>query len=78
MATRSGDQASGDAPEVAIDRDACMGSGNCVFWAPEVFDLDDEGVAAVRGPITGHEDEVRSAAKNCPTSAIRIDGVLPM
>jgi ferredoxin len=77
MATRSGDQASGEAPEVAIDRDACMGSGNCVFWAPEVFDLDDEGVAAVRGPITGHEDEVRLAAKNCPTSAIRIDGVLP-
>jgi ferredoxin len=77
MATRSGDQASGDKPEVAIDRDACMGSGNCVFWAPEVFDLDDEGVAAVRGPITGHEDEVRMAAKNCPTSAIRINGVLP-
>lgn len=77
MATGSGDEASGDAPEVEIDRDACMGSGNCVFWAPEVFDLDDEGVAAVRAPIAGHEEEVRSAANNCPTSAIRIGGVLP-
>ena len=54
-----------------------MGSGNCVFWAPVVFDLDDEGVAAVRGPVAGHEEEVRLAAKNCPTSAIRIGGVLP-
>lgn len=77
MATRSGDEVAGDAPEVEIDRDACMGSGNCVFWAPDVFDLDDEGVAAVRGPVAGHEEEVRLAAKNCPTSAIRIGGVLP-
>lgn len=77
MATGSGVEAAGDAPEVEIDRDACMGSGNCVFWAPDVFDLDDEGVAAVRGPVAGHEEEVRSAATNCPTSAIRIGGVLP-
>ena len=77
MTTGSGDEASGDVPEVEIDRDACMGSGNCVFWAPEVFDLDDEGVAAVRGPVAGHGAEVRSAAKNCPTSAIRIGGVIP-
>jgi ferredoxin len=62
---------------VEIDRDACMGSGNCVFWAPEVFDLDDDGVAVVHGDATGHEDQVRLAAKNCPTSAIRIDGVVP-
>src|SRR5438445_278240 len=24
-----------------------MGSGNCSFWAPDVFDLDDDGVAVV-------------------------------
>ncbi len=56
-----------------IDRDACMGSGNCVFWAPAVFDLDEDGVAVVRGEVTGHEEEVRVAAQNCPTSAILID-----
>ena len=62
--------------EVVIDRDACMGSGNCLFWAPGVFDLDDDGVAIVRGPFAGHEDEVRLAAVNCPTSAIRVDGIV--
>ena len=56
-----------------IDREACMGSGNCLYWAPEVFDLDDEGVAVVRGDLGGREDRVRSAAVNCPTRAIRVD-----
>jgi ferredoxin len=59
--------------EGAIDRGACMGSGNCMFWAPGVFDLDGDGVAFVCGDPAGHEDEVRKAAANCPTSAIKID-----
>ena len=56
-----------------IDRDACMGSGNCLYWAPAVFELDDEGVAVVRGEVEGNEEPVRSAAQNCPTRAIRVD-----
>ncbi len=59
---------------VVVDRDACMGSGNCAFWAPGVFDLDDDGIAMVVGDSSGREEEVRRAAANCPTSAIRIDG----
>jgi len=31
--------------DISINRDACMGSGNCSFWAPGVFDLDDDGIA---------------------------------
>jgi ferredoxin len=30
-----------------IDPDQCMGAQRCVFLAPEVFDLDDEGTAVV-------------------------------
>jgi ferredoxin len=56
-----------------IDRGACMGSGNCLYWAPGVFDLDDDGVAVVSGDLAGHEDQLRSAAANCPTRAIRVD-----
>ena len=56
-----------------IDRGACMGSGNCAYWAPGVFDLDEDGVAVVRGDPTGHEEQVRMAAQNCPTRAIRLD-----
>jgi ferredoxin len=54
-----------------------MGSGNCLFWVPEVFDLDDDGVAVVCGDMAGREEEVRKAAANCPTAAIHLAGILP-
>jgi len=38
------------AVEICIDREKCMGSGNCSFWAPSTFDLDDEGIATVVDP----------------------------
>lgn len=56
-----------------IDRDACMGSGNCVYWAPSVFDLDEDGIAKVVGPVAGNEEQVQLAMGNCPTSAIRLE-----
>ena len=49
-----------------------MGSGNCVYWAPDVFDLDDDGIAVVHGDLAGNEEPVRVAMVNCPTSAIKI------
>jgi ferredoxin len=56
-----------------IDRDSCMGSGNCAYWAPGLFELDDDGVAVVCGDLAGHEGQMRLAAQNCPTRAIRFD-----
>ena len=56
-----------------IDREACMGSGNCLHWAPGVFDLDDDGVAIVSGDLFGNAENVRLAAKNCPARAIQIE-----
>jgi ferredoxin len=57
---------------VVVDREACMGSGNCTYWAPAVFDLDDDGIAVVIGSLAGNEESVRSAMENCPTSAISL------
>jgi ferredoxin len=58
--------------EIKIDRDVCMGSGNCSFWAPGVFDLDDEGIAFVVDPTGAPEDKIILAAQGCPTQAIAI------
>jgi ferredoxin len=55
---------------ISINREACMGSGNCSYWAPEVFDLDDVGIAVVVGDPLASEEKVGLAAENCPTSAI--------
>ncbi|MGA8726700.1 MAG: ferredoxin [Acidimicrobiales bacterium] len=63
--------------QLLVDRDACMGSGNCVFWAPGVFDADDEGVAVVCESPVGREEEIRRAIVNCPTKAISIGEAFP-
>lgn len=58
--------------EIKIDRDACMGSGNCSFWAPGVFDLDDDGISVVLDVDAQPEDKIVLAAQGCPTQAIAV------
>jgi ferredoxin len=54
-----------------------MGSGNCIYEAPGVFDLDDDSVAFVVDPATSSEEQIIAAARKCPTHAIAVrrDGV---
>lgn len=47
-----------------------MGSGNCSFWAPGVFDLDDDGVVVVLDPTAADDEKIILAAQGCPTQAI--------
>lgn len=63
--------------EVRIDRDRCMGSGNCVFWAPDAFELDDEGISRLATPRAGDEAGILRALAGCPVGAIAVlrDGV---
>jgi ferredoxin len=58
--------------QIDIDRDACMGSGNCVFTAPGVFELDDDSIARVVDPEASPEEAVVTAARQCPTHAITV------
>jgi len=57
---------------IEINRELCMGSGNCSFWAPGVFDLDDDGIAVVLDPTAAPEDKIILAGQGCPTQAISI------
>ncbi len=65
---------SGGSLEIEIDRDRCMGSGNCGFYAPATFDLDDAMKAVVLDPDGDGDERVRLAAEGCPTQAIRLSG----
>ena len=58
--------------EITINRERCIGSGNCGFWAPSTFDLDDEGVAVVIDADGDDEQSIRNAAGGCPTRAIGV------
>jgi ferredoxin len=57
---------------IEIDKEKCMGSGNCSFWAPGTFDLGDDGIACVIDPGGDPVDKVLLAASGCPTQAIEV------
>jgi ferredoxin len=58
--------------EIEINREVCMGSGNCSFWAPGVFDLDDDGIAILVDVDAAPEEKIVLAAQGCPTQAITL------
>jgi ferredoxin len=70
------DATSGDwgpvALSIEINREVCMGSGNCSFWAPGVFDLDDDGIAILVDIDAAPEEKIVLAAQGCPTQAITL------
>lgn len=57
---------------VEVDRDRCMGTGACVFAAPDVFALDSDDVATVIGKIDDGDQVTRNAVAECPTAALRL------
>jgi ferredoxin len=59
---------------VEVDRDLCIGSGDCVATEPDVFQLDDEGKAVVIDPDAAAADDIVEAARNCPVTAIFVIG----
>ena len=61
---------------VAVDRELCVGSGACEALAPDVFEVDDDGVLVVRQetPDEDEQSDVRDAVTACPTRALSLDG----
>ncbi|MGV9255477.1 ferredoxin [Streptomyces sp. NPDC003697] len=59
---------------IEIDKDRCIGAGQCALSAPRVFTQDDDGFSTV---LPGQEDGggdpmVREAARACPVGAIAV------
>jgi ferredoxin len=59
---------------IEVDRALCIGSGDCVDTAPDVFQLDGEDKAVVVDPDGADQDLVLEAAGNCPVTAIFVVG----
>lgn len=60
---------------VRVDRDLCIGAGNCVANGPTVFKLDEEDIAIVVDPegSTVPDHVLWASAKDCPTAAIILE-----
>jgi len=58
---------------IQIDRNLCVGFGDCIEAAEAAFELDDEGVAVFRESIDGVDRETLLAAcDECPVDAIAV------
>ena len=56
---------------VSIDRSLCIGSGNCVNLAPEVFVIDEENLVTFTDePEDIDQDRLQEACMICPVDAL--------
>jgi ferredoxin len=61
--------------KVHVDMNLCQSHGECVFAAPDVFDLGDDDVLVWKEDVDeSQRAEVEQAVQVCPMAAIRIEG----
>ena len=58
--------------KIIVDKNKCIGCGACEGFEPDVFELNDEGLAeCIMDEITeDYEDLTKDAVRQCPTEAI--------
>lgn len=58
-----------------VDKDLCIGCALCPSVCPEVFDMEDDGLAVAKvNPVPGDVEETcQEAADSCPVEAIIIE-----
>lgn len=59
---------------VTVDRSLCSGFGSCVESSPNVFRLDDSGLATV-AVLETDDQAVLDAADSCPMGAVLVQEV---
>lgn len=63
-----------------INQETCIGCGNCEGIAPDIFTLDEEGIAFVKldrnqGSVPIQEDkldDLEEAIEDCPTDSVMV------
>jgi ferredoxin len=61
--------------KIKADRDVCIGAGNCVLAAENVFDQDDDAIVVVleESPEGKDADAARNAVGSCPSGALSVE-----
>jgi ferredoxin len=60
---------------ITVDRDLCVGAGQCVLSAPETFELSEmDGLVVLRSAPSGHDvpGNLREAVRQCPSGALSL------
>ncbi|MGI5902034.1 MAG: ferredoxin [Desulfitobacteriia bacterium] len=55
-----------------VEKEACIGCGACPSICPEIFEMDEDGLAYTLRELVpeDQEDLAEEAAESCPTEAI--------
>lgn len=53
-----------------VDQDVCISCNLCADTVPEVFRMNDDGLAEVYDPTGAPEDKIQEAIDSCPVSCI--------
>ncbi|MFC2172144.1 ferredoxin [Acidobacteriota bacterium] len=61
------------AKKPVINADECTGDEICVEMCPEVFKMNDDGIAEVHDPAGAPEDKIQEAMDECPSECITWD-----
>ena len=58
-----------------VDKDVCIGCGACTGICPEIFEMEDEGLAVAKeGEVPAELEESSVEAQDgCPVSAITVE-----
>jgi ferredoxin len=59
--------------KVKVDRELCIGIGNCVVAAPKVFKLDQQNKAVAADASAVDQEILWDAAQSCPENAIILE-----
>lgn len=59
---------------ITVQKDACVGSGQCSLVAGSLFDQDDDGIVMLINsqPAAAEEPAAKKAASLCPSRAISV------
>ncbi len=59
--------------KIEIDRNGCIGNGNCESVCPELFALENGKARVIQGEVdASRQDEVIQAAADCPVQVITV------
>jgi ferredoxin len=56
--------------KITVDRDRCIGVGQCVMSDPDIFDQDEDGLVVLLAEQADDPELVRQAIRRCPTQAL--------
>ena len=59
--------------KIKIIFDKCISAATCTIFAPNTFELDEEGIVKIKEGTWDEAEKIIKGAKSCPTIAIIVE-----